>query len=772
VVAHIAAGNVFVGACDSLAMGLLTKNACILKISSADSLFPLLFAESLKAADPEGVVADSVAVVYFPGGDKAVEQALKNKVDGIVLWGGLEAVKSYQTDLPPSCRLIAYGPKYSFAVITKDGLNTRPLDEICAKTARDVILWEQRACSSPHAVYLEEGIQVAPFLEALSRQLDAAAKELPQGALSTDEKVEITKAREMARMSSALSEGMLSHSKDTSWTVIFEKDPSFRISPLNRVLFLKSFRNREHLQEVFQGLSFYQQTVGLLAQGQEYLELSRILVGLGATRITELGRMSTGMVGAPHDGSYELANLVRWTTIEATPDALERPGRLFQLKAPEVPVDWDRVQLMALSNLAFQRVRELFERAKAKAPFYRERFESHELRDWRDFRKLPLMDKQDIYENAPPLSEALLTAPLARAYIFGSGGTTGAPKFTCYLHHELSLTTDALALLYRVAGIERDDIVGNLFMAGNLWTSFIAVNKALETIGCVNLPIAGNIDIDLIVYYLQLFKANAVIGMPSILTQMAEYVEENRTKGFKLEKILYGGEHLAPDVRQYLAKVTGAQIILSAGYASVDAGPIGFQCRHVKGTVHHVLQDHQLVEILHPETEVPSPPGQAGEIVATNLVRKLMPIIRYRTGDLGRWVEDECPCGRPTPLFELLGRCDDMVRVGTVDIYPDGLAAIFSKEASLSHIFQIVASKDSLKDQLLIKIEVKDPEVLSDSQELASRLESELLSENFELRQALEEGWLGSLKVRLAGPGEILRNKRTGKIRKVLDLRT
>ena len=57
IIAHVSAGNVFVGAVDTLVQGLITKNVNILKMSSADPLFPLIFAQVLKSVDYMGILA-------------------------------------------------------------------------------------------------------------------------------------------------------------------------------------------------------------------------------------------------------------------------------------------------------------------------------------------------------------------------------------------------------------------------------------------------------------------------------------------------------------------------------------------------------------------------------------------------------------------------------------------------------------------------------------------------------------------------------------------
>ena len=99
VVAHVSAGNVFVGGVDSLIQGIVTKNVSLMKMSSVDPLFPVLFARSLRELDAEGVVSASVALLLWPGGDAAIERVIKQGCDGVVVYGGAETVRSYRQDL-------------------------------------------------------------------------------------------------------------------------------------------------------------------------------------------------------------------------------------------------------------------------------------------------------------------------------------------------------------------------------------------------------------------------------------------------------------------------------------------------------------------------------------------------------------------------------------------------------------------------------------------------------------------------------------------------
>ena len=63
----------------------------------------------------------------------------------------------------------------------------------------------------------------------------------------------------------------------------------------------------------------------------------------------------------------------------------------------------------------------------------------------------------------------------------------------------------------------------------------------------------------------------------------------------------------------------------------------------------HVNEDHFIVEVIDPEDGRPVAPGADGELVFTTLTKEALPLIRYRTGDLGAITLEPCRCGRTTP---------------------------------------------------------------------------------------------------------------------------
>jgi len=754
VVLHVSPGNVFVGGIDSLMHGFLSKNINILKISRADPIFPLLFAKSLLEVDKREYLSNSFAILNFSGGDEQLTEEIKKSCDGIVVFGGEETVRSDRKNLSLRTRLVEYGPKYSFSIITADGYMEADHEDVFERCARDVIMWEQRACSSPQVIYVEKKI-AEDFIDGFPLFLEKVGSEYPQENISFDEKVEVLKAREMARMKEAEGTAILRSSpRGIKWTVIYEDTPNLKESPLNRTVYVKPFSSWDDILKQLVGIRDYLQTTGILATASQIKKFSNALSRIGVSRIVRIGDMFRGKPGAPHDHGFPLRELVKWVSIEW----IDKRFGLGDMVAPAKP-----------SFSRWNRLQDLIRFAKNYSQFYRLHLaDIMKIENYNDFKKVPFLTKSEIYKNTPPISNDMLTAELAKAYVFASGGSTGEPKFNYYSFRELDRISSILAEIYQIAGITRSDTVANLFMAGFLWTSFIVVNQALEKIGCVSLPIAGNADIDLILHYLKLFRPNAVVGLPSMIIKLAEEIAR-RGLNITIEKILYGGEHFSPEAIKYLKGTVGARFIRSAGYASVDGGPIGYQCPECKGGVHHLLYSYIFLETIDPKTDRTVDVGEVGEIVVTNFHRRLMPIIRYRTGDLGRVLPYSCACVHKTPLFELLGRSDDILRIGAMSIYPQKIGEALAKLPELSSIFQLEGSYEDVKEVLTVRVETLLDNV--DFQGLAKIIRENLIKHDSELELVLREGWLKRLDVEILPPGGIKRNPRTGKIVRVIDRR-
>lgn len=748
VVLHVGAGNVFLGILDSMILGILTKNVNVVKLSSSGSGFMNIFTEALKETDDKGIISKSVAVLSWKGGDELLEKKILEHADAVFVWGGYDAVQSYKKLAPINTRVEGFGPKTSFGIVFESAIKNYGLAGIARKAAKDACLWDQAACSSLHTLYFiepdknkHEGI-IKNFIKEEAKAFSDFQKILPQGKLSDDEKTEITRARETAKADKALAAAEYESSfPKTDWTVIYEKDPAYRISPLNRVLYVKAVEKLENLKTLLTPYKGYLQTAGVAGSITERKKTLEALYDAGIARVAKLGRMLEGANGSPHDGIFPMMALVNWIGIE------EKPGHLDKLT-------------------------ELVEHAREKSPFYKRHFaQSRKIITIEDFRKLPFLEKHHVLENTPPDSPDLLTSKVRRGIFFASGGSTGQPKYVFYDQHEYDHTCRMLAFAYETGGLNENDVIANLFVAGNLWSSWLSVEKAIAYTKAISVPIGSHLPVENIVRYLEDFNVTAVIGLPSFIIKLAEYVDARRG-GHRLciKKIFYGGEYVGDEMIKFFRKVFPDVSVRSAGYATADAGVVGFQCEECSKGVHHLFAFSQYVEFIDADKK-PVHLGETGELIVTGLTKRHMPIIRYRVGDLGRWVNHQCKCGRKEPLFEILGRIDDRIHVGGAHLFVNDIQNAIGKVPEMSLNFQVVVYKTGHRDAFKIIVEAKNEKHLRCKEKISEGLIREITAHCEDLKESFKLGLIDKPEIEIIKPGSIERIARTGKIRKVIDKR-
>ena len=140
------------------------------------------------------------------------------------------------------------------------------------------------------------------------------------------------------------------------------------------------------------------------------------------------------------------------------------------------------------------------------------------------------------------------------------------------------------------------------------------------------------------------------------------------------------------------------------------------------------------MEIIDPVALEPVADGQLGELVLTTINREGMPLLRYRTRDLTRFLPGECPCGRHhRRIARLQGRSDDMIILKGVNIFPIQIEKILMKFPELSTDFLITLETKENGDTMTIDVELGQlttddyPTLVRLNKEITRQLKDEIL---------------------------------------------
>lgn len=316
-VTHVFSGNVPGVAVTSLVRALLVKAASLGKTAVGEPLLAALFARAVAEEDAE--LGQCLAVTYWAGGDEEMERAALAGAEAVVVYGGADAVSAVRARTPAGARFLGYGQRLSFAAVAREALSSAGAVAVAKDCARDVATFDQQGCVSPHVVYVEEGgeVDAREFARLVADGMRAVERELPRGVLAPREASAIRQLRgeaEVAMLSGGMTELHASH--DTAWTVIFDADPAFRASCLNRVVRIKPVADLAHVPALVGELGPVLQSVGVAGPPERVRALAEPLGALGASRISPLGRMAWPPPQWHHDGHPPLRELVRWCDVE------------------------------------------------------------------------------------------------------------------------------------------------------------------------------------------------------------------------------------------------------------------------------------------------------------------------------------------------------------------------------------------------------------------------------------------------------------------------
>ena len=291
-----------------------------------------------------------------------------------------------------------------------------------------------------------------------------------------------------------------------------------------------------------------------------------------------------------------------------------------------------------------------------KLDFYRDRLSEFDAGDKYPLKKVPVLEPKLVREQLPPSSRGLVVGGGEDYTVFQSGGTTGLAKTSLFSHDELEELNLPNARGFYAMGLERGDRVADLWASGSLYMTFIHINRMLQQYGCVNFPFANHTDSRFIHSVARQFKINCVTGVASCVLDLIRALSDYGTDGLEIKKVYYGAEHFYESDRREIKEKLGVELIGAPGYGTVDTWYLGYQCVDCPLGVFHAHDDQVFLEIVDEEAGGHCEPGNIGMLYVTAFHRRLTPIVRYRVGDRAKWIGADCPCGRTTPLFKLLGQ--------------------------------------------------------------------------------------------------------------------
>lgn len=315
---HVFAGNVPGVATTSLIRALLVKTPSLGKLASGQPILPVLFARALDSVDR--ALARALAITYWPGGTTTVERPLVDAADAVVVYGGADAVSAIRSLAPDHPRLLTHGPRFSVGLVSHEALAAALTDDTALpdRVARAVATFDQQGCVSPHAIWVEDRDHdlVDRFVDAVAVALQRLETALPRGRITPPEAARIQQERGAAALRTHSGSTRVLASTGTDWTVVLDRDTTFRPSCLNRFVRIHPVYALDQVTETLAPAGHQLQSVAIAAPAPRRATLAHDLARIGATRITSFDRLPWPPPQWHHDGRGPLQELLRWVDLE------------------------------------------------------------------------------------------------------------------------------------------------------------------------------------------------------------------------------------------------------------------------------------------------------------------------------------------------------------------------------------------------------------------------------------------------------------------------
>lgn len=402
----------------------------------------------------------------------------------------------------------------------------------------------------------------------------------------------------------------------------------------------------------------------------------------------------------------------------------------------------------ALDRYQLAKLRTTIDWAIRKSPFYRKLlagFSGRDLVCLTDLGRLPFTTADDLRRQG--LQFICVTQDeISRVVTLDSSGTTGPAKRLYFTPADQQATIDFFRQgMAALAGA--DDRVLILLPGQRPGSVGDLLATALGRLGAEAIAHGPVRSLPATLAIMDCEAVSVVVGAPTQVLALARWADA-MGKPLRLKSVLLSTDHVPQAISRELSRLWGCGVFEHYGMTELGLGG-GTECAAHAG--YHLHEADFYFEIVDPQTGQPLPAGQAGEVVATTLTRWGMPLIRYRTGDLSRLVDEPCACGSVLRRLErITGRVDGRVTLagGLSFTLADLDESLFAVDKVIDFTARVDSSR--LATKLVIDALMASSPVAGSERSLLAALDAVPA-----LRQARRAGTL-TVTVAAAGSGDAL----------------
>lgn len=368
-------------------------------------------------------------------------------------------------------------------------------------------------------------------------------------------------------------------------------------------------------------------------------------------------------------------------------------------------------------------------------PFFKRKMESvglkpEHIRTVDDLKNFPPTIKDELRANEeeyPPFGD-YRGAPITQCIRLGrTTGTTGKPSSLLWTKKDYEVDAEISARSMYRAGIRAGMKLTHTH-PGGLYAGADRLGSVVETAGIMNVPMGPPLSDDIIKDHINLWKKikpEAYVLFGPVMLRYHEAVVKlgmDPHTDVGMDVLLIGEAACAfESTRKKYEKFFNSEIHNLNG--SLEIGVImATDCKVHEGM--HAPEDFVILEVIDPDTNEPTPPGERGYLTLTTFDRDNI-VIRYNLEDLVQVNPDPCPCGETHTRFYWLGRRQEVVNVAGKEILPvDVMVALNEIEELGDRPVEFQMERwGKTQDRLKVNLEY-DPSKVADTSAFGDKIRS------------------------------------------------
>ncbi|MGN0606944.1 MAG: phenylacetate--CoA ligase family protein [Oscillospiraceae bacterium] len=336
-----------------------------------------------------------------------------------------------------------------------------------------------------------------------------------------------------------------------------------------------------------------------------------------------------------------------------------------------------------LEKKQLEDLKEIVKFAYDNAPYYKRSFDAagvkpEDIKTLADIQKFPFINKttqRDTQGVGSFLGELAAVPEEDVVFVSTSSGSTGVPTMSPFTKQDFDEFQDTESRWFWQIGMRPKDRYVHAL-------NFSLYVGGPDVIGAQNLGAlciwGGTLPSERLLFILKTYQPTIIWTSPSYAWQLGEKAKKagiDPKKDLSIKKIIVAGElgGSIDSTRKAIEDLWGAEVYDFYGLSDIF-GACAAACEAKDGL--HIAENHILVETIDIHTGEVLPDGEVGELVFTTLRKHARPLIRFKTGDIGRIDKTPCSCGRTHGRIHILGRKDDMFIVSAVNVFPSDIEAV------------------------------------------------------------------------------------------------